>query len=186
MQTFSTAGYRIRLTDYSNNDIKSADNIERLDAVYFFDTQYRPSSMIIIEVSEGDTLLKKVLIGATGGGTRVSETSFVYETEKLVICCCDAIFCLSIPELTLKWNTQADMATCFQIFKYHSDYIIHGEMEVSRVSPNGQIVWSQGGADIFLTLDSKQDFRITDEGIFVTDFEYRKYHWDFDGNYLLD
>ncbi|CAM3969511.1 hypothetical protein MUGA111182_19785 [Mucilaginibacter galii] len=184
MHSFNTQTYHVKLKDNSTYKPWSTDNAEQYDTVYFFDTEYRPTSMIAIEVYEYDTLLKKVLVGATGGGTRVSETSFVYDEDRLVMCCCDTLFCLSIPELTLHWNTQADMATCFQIFKYKSDYIIHGEMEVSRVSPNGQIVWSQGGADIFLTLDSKQDFRITDEGIFVTDFEYRKYHWDFDGNYL--
>jgi len=184
MQTFSTQGYDIKLKVNLTHDPESVDNVEQFDAVYFFDTQSRPTSMITIEVYDGDTILKKVLIGASGGSTHISETSFVYENDRLLVCCCDTLCCLSIPELTLHWKTQADTATCFQVFRHQSDYLLHGEMKISRIDRNGQIVWSQGGADIFLTIDGVDDFKITDEGIFATDFEYRKYHLDFDGNFL--
>jgi len=184
MHTFNTEGYDIKLNDNFTHDTASVDNLERFDAVYFSDAGNYPTSKIAIEIFNDDALLKRVLIGASGGNTAVNANSFVYETDRLVICCCDTIFCLSIPELTLHWNTQADTASCFQVFKYQSDYIIHGEMEISRIGHNGQIMWSQGGADIFLTLEGIDDFKITNEGIFATDFNYRKYHLDFGGNFI--
>lgn len=83
------------------------------------------------------------------------------------------------------WKTKADQATCFEIFKHKDDYIVHGELEISRLDKNGNIVWQQGGRDIFTTLDGKDDFAITDEYILATDWANRKYKFDFDGKIIL-
>ena len=42
------------------------------------------------------------------------------------------------------WRTQADQATCFEIYKYEDSYIIHGEFEISRLDKDGKIIWQQG------------------------------------------
>jgi len=57
----------------------------------------------------------------------------------------------------LQWKTKADVATCFEIFKYRSDYIVHGEMAISRLSADGDIIWQQSGADIFVSTKSNED-----------------------------
>jgi hypothetical protein len=57
----------------------------------------------------------------------------IIEDKRLLICCSDSIFCLSIPDLTLLWRTRADEATCFEILKYQDSYIVHGELEILRL-----------------------------------------------------
>ncbi|MBB6110356.1 hypothetical protein SAMN05421821_106164 [Mucilaginibacter lappiensis] len=129
--------------------------------------------------------MNSALIGASGGGTAIHATGMIVEPEKLVICCSDSVFCMAIPTLLLQWKTKGDFATCFEVFKYKSDYIVHGEVEISRLSTDGDIIWQQSGADIFVTLDSNEaEFIITDDYILATDWENRKYKFDFDGNVI--
>ena len=102
-----------------------------------------------------------------------------------MICCSDSVFCLTIPTLLLQWKTKADFATCFEIFKYKLDYIVHGEVEISRLSADGDLIWQQSGADIFVTPKSNEDdFVVTDDYILATDWDNRKYRFDFDGNVI--
>ena len=77
-----------------------------------------------------------------------------------------------------------DQGTCFEIYKYQDSYIIHGELEISRLDKDGKILWQRSGADIFTTQDGKDDFRIMKNYILATDWENRKYKFDFNGNIL--
>lgn len=156
------------------------------ELLYFFDKEYQPSSIVKIVVSDGDTSPHRAMIAASGGGTAVHATSFVASETELVICCSDTVFCLSIPDLQLIWHTKADEATCFEIFKIEKGFIVHGELSISRLDENGNIVWQNGGADIFTTIDGTEDFSIADGYILATDFGHRKYKFNFAGVDLSD
>ena len=160
------------------------DSVNKYDFIYF----EAPAAHIIgIKLNESDEITKSAVIGAWGGGASVHSSSLVLEAERLVICCSDTIFCLSMPDLFLLWKTQADIATCFQIFKYQEDYIVHGELEISRLANNGEILWQQGGEDIFTTVSvSQNDFFITNKYILATDWNKRQYKFDFDGNVIQE
>ena len=160
----------------------SADNIHQYDFIYFDKSKYDFPSTLGIKIFHDETLLKSAIIGSVGGGTEIHETSTIIEKDGLLICCADTIFCLSIPDLNLLWQTVADQATCLEIYKYKDSYIIHGELEISRLDKDGKIIWQKSGADIFTTIDGKDDFEITDNHILATDWENRKYKFDFDGN----
>lgn len=84
----------------------------------------------------------------------------------------------------MKWKTQADEATCFQIYKYQDDYLIHGELQISRLDCNGNIKWEFSGADIFVSIDNEEEFLIKNDGILLTDFTGKKYKINFDGKVL--
>ncbi|NUY82349.1 hypothetical protein HUK80_15700 [Flavobacterium sp. MAH-1] len=88
------------------------------------------------------------------------------------------------PELEIIWRTQADDITCFQILKVDNEFIIHGEMEISKLDGNGNIIWQRGGRDIFVTRDGVDDFKIKDNIIFVKDFENNLYKFDLLGNQI--
>jgi hypothetical protein len=89
---------------------------------------------------------------------------------------------LSIPELDLLWQTQADQITCFGLYAYNDTYIVHGELGISRLDKDGKILWQKTGADIFTTLEGENIFEIADSYILVKDWEHRLYKFDFDGN----
>jgi len=185
MASITIGDYTIELSVYPFREYSAVDSEEKYDHLYLEDGEYSFITMVAIKVSLADEPLKSALIGAVGGGTGVFENSFVTEPDRIVICCSDSVFCLSIPDLSLIWKTKADWATCFEIFKYKSDYIVHGELDITRLGHDGQIIWQQGGADIFVSLGPKGDgFILTDQYILATDFENRKYKFDYNGNII--
>lgn len=181
MTHYTTDKYRIDIYADKTFSEGSVDNVNHYDFVYFDKSENHFPSVFGIKIFQDNTLIKSAVIGSIGGGTGVHDTSTIIEKERLLICCSDTIFCLSIPDLTLLWRTQADHATCFEIYKYQDSYIIHGELEISRLDKDGKILWQQGGADIFATLDGKDSFVITDNCILATDWENRKYKFDYNG-----
>ena len=98
------------------------------------------------------TGLKSVIVGSVGGRTTNHKDAIIFEDTRFLICCSDTVLCLSIPDLTLPWRTQADQATCLEIFKYQDSYRVHGELEISRLDKDGKILWHHGGGDIFITI----------------------------------
>jgi hypothetical protein len=164
----------------------SVDNLHKYDIEHFDESEYVFPTMFGIKVYKDNNLLTSAIIGSTSGGTGIHKTSVIYEDARLLICCSDSIFCLSIPDLKLFWQTKADQATCFEIYKYQDSYIVHGELEISRLDKNGKIIWQQGGADIFTTIDGRQDFELTDNFIIATDFENRVYKFDYEGKDFTD
>ena len=182
MTYYTTGKYRIDIYADQTFTEGSADNVNQYDLVYFDKSEYHFPSVFGIKVFQKNTLIKSAVIGSVGGGTGIHDTSTIIENDRLLICCSDTIFCLSIPDLTLLWRTKADQATCFEIYKYQDSYIIHRELEISRLDKDGKILWQQSGADIFTTLNGSNDFEITDNYILATDWESRKYKFDFDGN----
>ena len=181
-----TAGeFQIEIFSDPDYRLDSADNLHQYKSIYMNEDSYRATSIYGIKVYKNDTLLSSALVGSSGGGTGIYPNSLIAEPQRLVVCCSNSIFCLAIPTLLLQWKTKADFATCFEVFKYQSDYIVHGEVEISRLSADGDLIWQRSGADIFVTLDSNEDdFVVTDDYILATDWNNRKYKFDFDGNVI--
>ncbi|QJD96766.1 hypothetical protein HH214_13255 [Mucilaginibacter robiniae] len=184
MLTFTIGLHHLEIANSVLYDEGTADNLEQYDAVYLNEDHYKPTSLYIIKLYQDGKLIKNVLIGALGSGIGIHRSSQVIEQDRMVICCCDMVFCLSLPELDLLWKTKADWAVCFEIFKYMEDYIVHGEIDISRIDKDGKIMWQQSGADIFTTAEGKNDFILTKDYILATDWGYCKYKFDFDGNRL--
>ena len=96
------------------------------------------------------------------------------------------LFCLGLPDLQLNWQTTVDLAACFEVFKLEEDYIVHGEIEISRIDKYGKIKWSFSGVDIFVVLDETKSFVLHSDHIFLTDFEKNTYKIDFNGKLIWD
>ena len=180
---YSIYEYRIEIIDHPDYKISSADNVLQFDLFYLDESDFH-SSVYGIAIFRNDERLKSALIGASGGSTGIHDTAVVIENDRLLICCSNAIFCLSIPSLELLWRTVADTVTCFEIFKYEDDYIVHGELNISRLDENGNILWQQSGADIFTTVDGKDCFIMMQDFIFARDWENREYKFDYDGHVI--
>lgn len=163
MLSFKTGDFTIEVSDATAN---YADFLNEYDAIYIAPSAYQPTSVQFIKLIRFDDFLqenrviKQVIVGATGGGTGLQKTGTLLDNDQLVTCCSDTVFSISIPDLNLLWQTKADWGTCFQLFKMKDDYIVHGEMEITRLNKQGNIVWQHSGADIFVTFDSSENFHI--------------------------
>ncbi|GHU53948.1 hypothetical protein FACS1894200_14420 [Spirochaetia bacterium] len=77
---------------------------------------------------------------------------------------------MSLPHLKLLWKIEIDDATV-------DDYIIHGELSISRINSEGNILWKKFSSDVFAT----SDFKIVENNIYAKTSEGTEYKFDYDG-----
>ena len=185
MRYYANNKFRIDIFSDQTFISGSAENNYQYDLEHLDKKTELFSTVFGIKLFEGRKLLKSAVIGSVGGATVLHKTSTIIDNDRILICCADSVFCIAIPDLSLLWQKQVDAATCFQIFKYQDSYIIHGELCISRIDKEGKILWQRGGKGVFATVDGKEDFLITENYIWATDWEHRKYIFDFDGQQIL-
>ena len=112
--------YKIELKVDNAYITNSADNLNHYNRVYFAQLDAAFSTKVGLKIFENDELINSTIIGSVGGTTGIHKNSQILEKDKILVCCSDSIFCLSIPALDLIWKTQADQVTCFEIFKYNN------------------------------------------------------------------
>lgn len=179
MAEYECGQYKVEIYSdecYSQN---SADNVTQYQHVYFSPSEYRLTTVVGIKVYLLDNLIGTAVVGAFGGATGIYETQVIVEEDRVVFCCSDSVFCLSVPDLKLLWETKAAGITCFEIYTYEGSYIMHGEMEISRLNHNGEIMWQQGGKDIFTG-----SFCLHKDYILAKDWNHTEYKISYDGVFL--
>ncbi|RXK58408.1 hypothetical protein ESA94_17365 [Lacibacter luteus] len=145
------------------------------------DKQYSSISQHAIKIYRDNNLISSAIILATGGGTGVHSDTALIDENNLIIRCCNKLFSLTLPELTINWMAEPDLATCFSIHKYQNSYITHGETSIARIDKNGNIIWSYGGADIFVRLYDGNPFEMHETYIELMDFNGSIYKIDYNG-----
>lgn len=185
MNQYNYKNLIIEIHDEPTYKFGSTDNSFTYSKHYFGnDAKEYPTSKHGIKIYQDHRIIDNCIIIGSGGATGIHKFLTLLDNDKLLLCCCDTIFCLSLPNLDLIWKTKADQATCFQIIKYNNSYIIHGEFQVTKLDENGNIIWEFGGSDIFVSIDNEEEFKIENDGILLTDFSKTKYKIDFDGNLI--
>ncbi|GGH27344.1 hypothetical protein FAZ19_18900 [Sphingobacterium alkalisoli] len=174
----------IKFFDEADYRFDTLDNIKTYEKFFISGDRNMLTSQIGIEIFEDDILKSSCLIGSEGGGTGINGNTTLISYGGIVICCSNTVFKLTIPNLDLEWKTIADTMTCFGIHYLDEDYVVHGELEISRLDKDGKIIWQQGGRDIWTTAEAFDDFAVYDNYILATDWEYNRYKYDFDGNLL--
>lgn len=173
--------YTVELIRDENYLENSKDNLVSYYQVFFMESDYVFPTKIGLKTFENGKIISTAIIDSIGGGSGIHKNSQIIENERIIVCCSDSVFCLSVSDLNLIWKTEADQASCSEIFKFNESYIIHGEMEISRLNLDGEIMWQKSGADIFTTEKGTDDFEINESYIKATDWENRTYKFDFYG-----
>lgn len=174
----------IKFFDEADYRFDSMDNIKTYNKIFVSGNKAVLTSQIGIEVFEDDILKSSCLIGSEGGGTGINGNTTLISYGGIVICCSNTVFKLTIPDLDLEWKTIADLMTCWGIHYLDKDYVVHGELEISRLDKDGKIVWQKGGRDIWTTAEGIDDFAVYDDYILATDWDYNRYKFDFNGKLL--
>ena len=170
--------------------LNSADNNFRYDFVYHDEEAPEfQCSQLAIKVFVDEQLYKSAIICAIACGTIIHSESAVIDGNDIFICCADKVFSLSLPDLTLNWITQVDMATCFGIYKADKGLFTHGELSVARLDHNGQIIWQTGLRDIIVNIEEngeQNEFVMHDTFISLLDFNNNKYQLGFNGKFISE
>lgn len=185
--TISFQTYQIEITDDKTYRVGSADNDFTYDSVHLSEeTRDYQTSNHAIKIFQDEKLIKSAIVcAAGGGGTFVHENSTAVKDDSLYIACSNKVFALSLPDLTLQWMTQVDIATCFGIYQADNGLFTHGEVSVTRLGTDGTIIWEMGLRDIIVTIDSDKDsFILHDDHIELEDFNKNNYKLSFDGKLI--
>jgi hypothetical protein len=146
MQIDTSAGL-IEVVDEPTYRFGSADNARHYSFARNLANQSRPASVHGL-ILDGSSL---AVFGRGGGPSGVHEHSLVYVEGLLYLAVGDCVVCVDPKPFSFKWMLQTDSATCFGIHfdERHRALISHGELEISRFSSDGNLMWSVSGADIF-------------------------------------
>ena len=184
--------YEIEIFDNKQYTTKSADNLRKFKYEYnggkLNDVRIYPTcqyGIIVKNIIKG-VEISSAIICENGGATIIHEQSYFIEDGMIWICICNKIYCLNLPELSLIWFNQIDHATNFSIHPFKDDFIVHGELEVIRIKRNGEVVWSFGGRDIFVTEEEEEEevFQIKKNLIEVVSWDGYMYTIDENGKEL--
>ncbi|MCV2484182.1 hypothetical protein OD917_04550 [Flavobacterium sp. SH_e] len=182
--------FEIEIIDDENYNLDSTDNLHQYQKVYYKgknqEDGFSPTSKHAVIIREAEVEISSVLICEAGGATGIYDDSFIIEDDKIWIRICNKIYCLEISSLEIVWQKEFDFATNFTIHKLEEDFIIYGEVEIFRITKEGEIIWRFGGRDIWVNLEGKNPFNIETDKIRLFDFESNEYVLDFDGNLRED
>ncbi|HEM7875119.1 hypothetical protein DF044_09650 [Burkholderia contaminans] len=172
MQNFDTSFGTLGVVNEPTYSFSSMTNT-RFYAHEVLLTEYGPASIHGVTLNGHG----QMVIGAGGGCSTVHDHSSVIVDDKLYLAVGDHAVCISLSsphELT--WAVRVDQATCFG---HHWDagrraLIVHGELEISRLSLDGDLIWQASGADIFT-----ESVRLQPDHVEAVDFERRVYRFDY-------
>jgi len=177
--------YVLELFEDPTYKIGSIENNFTYDFVYY-DNDYIDlyTSRHGVKIFEKGTLIKSAIICAFGGTSNIGNNSAIIDNENLLICCGNKVFCLQLPSLLLNWVTETDESACFAIYKANNAIFTHGEIEITRLDENGNIVWQKSLMDIIVNINNAENcFILHENHIELQDFSSNKYTIDFNGNF---
>ena len=182
--------YQIEIFDDPTFVPNSYDNKREFKKNFFEgdtlrETKFSGTKRAII-LRENGAEVSSAIICEVGGATMITPQSIITDNNKIWICICNKVYCLEIPTLELRWKKEIDFITNFSINRLENDLILHGELEIKRITLEGEIVWSFGGRDIWVNIEGKPEFTIEEDKIRLFDFESNEYVIDFNGRLLED
>lgn len=183
----SYKNFEIEIIDDKNYTLNSSNNLLQYQKVYCDESEFRSnSSKHAIIVKEYGIEISSAIICETEGATGIHEKSCIIEDDKIWILVSNKIYCLKIPTLEIIWQKEFDQFTNFCLYKLEEDFLIHGELEIFRITKNGEIIWHFGGRDIWVNPEGNEELTIKDNVILLVDFDSNRYILDFDGKLLKD
>lgn len=144
----------------------SVDNVRSYDIVHFLSDRREIVNQYGITLLDQSGTGHSCILLASGGGTAVHERSALIRENNLYVAIGSQLCALTLSDLSLLWNKQVDLVTCFGVLYSveHNCLISHGELEISRVGLDGTAIWSKSGRDIItgeLLLEPNQ-VKVTD------------------------
>ena len=131
--------------------------------------------------------VKDTRIALIGGLYSNIEKCAILNENTLIVLQNDMIFQIDITtgELLDSKNIET-FGSNFAIYQIQTGYIIHGEIEILKLTFDFEIEWSFSARDIFATLDGKPAFQLCDNCIKLYDFENDSYEIDFNGKLIRE
>ncbi len=174
MWTIEHLGLHVTLRDEPTYTPASADNVRQYDReVHTSPGGWISSRHGVAVETLGEERTSCILLGR-GGATGVHAHSAAAVGDTLYVACGNTVVALALPGLEPRWLVEADPATCFgvHLLPDGGGLIVHGELQIARLSFDGILVWRTGGADIFTG-----ELRVEPPAVAVTDWDGVQYRF---------
>ncbi|TGJ98687.1 hypothetical protein EHQ53_12255 [Leptospira langatensis] len=168
----------LKIINDPNFQISSVDNLYSYDRIYGMTNNVSTQFGIF-------TSNDSILLSNSGGISGLHDNCYLLEDDFLFLCVGNSIFSLAIPNLELRWQSQVDTFSCFGIYKIADGFIVHGELEITRINTTGKIIWQHSGSDIFTTSDGIDTFKIENNIIYAKSWDNRLYQFTLSGEILM-
>lgn len=159
--------------------VNSADNTVKYDKVldpFNLNTHYKVLS-IAVNYEGGEHLLALVC------GYMTYNDCAVLRDDDLVILSENYLLSLDPQKCEITAVQKLDIfESTFGIYLYKNDFIIYGELDISRVDKDFKLLWRVDGEDIFVTQDGSPAFEMNDENITARDWLGNVYSIGYDGS----
>jgi hypothetical protein len=140
----------IEVVDDRTYTFGSSDNVRRYQREELLGPRHSLRSRHAVSCRRDNEVLASAIIGAGGGPSGVHERTLAVLPDACLVAVGSFIVCLEVPHLRLRWSREVDEATCFGIHLAADGSIIsHGELEISRLTSAGELIWKASGRDIF-------------------------------------
>ncbi|HNB51152.1 MAG TPA: hypothetical protein PK530_04385 [Anaerolineales bacterium] len=172
--------YKLDLISDETYTPGSKDNLSFYDKEFFLPSKYDVFSKYGIACWASDAAKRSCIILAYGFSSLHESSAFI-QNDELLVAVGNEVCCLKLPDLDLRWHIASDLSCLFGIYSLpqQTGIIAHGELEIARISMDGQIVWAVSGKDIFTG-----NWEVTSAGIEVTDFNQERYHFGIDSGQI--
>ena len=137
----------IEILDEPTYTFGSSDNLRRYSFELDLSGGYRHSFVHGVLIDSQPV----AVFGACGGATQPHSNSLLKHGDRYYLAVGSFVVCFSIDPFKHYWALAIDPATCFGVHccRDSGALISHGELEISRFTESGNILWSASGADIF-------------------------------------
>jgi hypothetical protein len=150
----------------------SQDNSRRYAFELDLSGEYSPSSIHGVIVDGVPT----AVFAASGGATGVHDHSFIRAEDRCYLAVGSHVVCFGVKPFEYLWTLRIDEVTCFGVhYGDEADALVsHGELDISRFTESGQIVWSKSGEDAFTGAVT-----LRGDHVEAIDFNGRMYRFDY-------
>lgn len=163
---------------YSRN---STDDLDKYEYVYCNNIDNECTHNIAIKIKDNEHLIGKAIVCVPGPFAGIHNDSIYIEHSMLWILAGKWMYCLQVPTFRLIWFKELDCVANFSLYRLEDDFLVHGELEVIRITTKGFIKWRFGGRDIWVNLLGRKEVTIGQNMIHLVDFENNEYTIDFEG-----
>jgi hypothetical protein len=164
----SGSGYEIEIWKDETREEYLFDEITRLTKSSGLET-----TAIAVRLTTAVTT-RTVLIRAFGFSSGRAHSGVLLD-NLLLVAVGNRVCGLEVPSLAVKWHVEVDLSSVFGVHAVPgsgTDIIVHGELDLLRMTQSGEILWRSGGKDILTG-----DLQIVGDNIEISDFEEDKYRF---------
>lgn len=113
----------------------------------------------------------------------LNKHTVLIDNDFLIFCTFSELVVVDLTQNKVIKSVDFNRSQLFEIVKFKSGYIIHGEEEIRFIDSNFDVVWECGCVDIFVNIRTENDFEVFDDHAIAIDWYGYKHYYNESGEY---